>query len=149
MKGIEMGKPIEILLVEDNPGDARLAVEAMKEAKVRNQMYVVTDGEKAIEFLNKEGEYSDVPRPDLIFLDLNLPRLSGSEVLTIIKEDPNLRSIPVVILTVSRDEEDILRSYEHHANCYVTKPLDLVAFIDVVKGIEEFWFTMVQLPPPP
>ena len=149
MKGIEMGKPIEILLVEDNPGDARLAVEAMKEAKVRNQMHIVKDGVEAIRYLHNEGEYSKMPRPDLIFLDLNLPRMSGREVLTIIKEDPDLKAIPVVILTVSRDEEDILKSYEHHANCYVSKPLDLEAFIDVVKGIEHFWFTMVQLPPPP
>ena len=149
MKGEEMGKPIEILLVEDNPGDARLAVEAMKEAKIRNHMHVVRDGVEAIEFLRKEREYSDAPRPDLIFLDLNLPRMSGREVLRIIKEDPDLMSIPVVILTVSRDEEDILMSYLHHANCYVSKPLDLGAFIDVVKGIEHFWFTIVELPQVP
>lgn len=146
MKGMDMGKPIEILLVEDNPGDARLAVEAMKEAKVRNQMHIVHDGVEAVRFLRNEDEYSDMPRPDLVFLDLNLPRMNGREVLKFIKEDPDLRSIPVVILTVSRDEEDILRSYEHHANCYVSKPLDLEAFIEVVKGIEHFWFSMVQLP---
>ena len=149
MKGNDKGKPIEILLVEDNSGDTRLTVEAMKEAKIRNQMHVVKDGVEAIKFLHKEGEYSDMPRPDLILLDLNLPRMSGREVLTTIKGDPDLRSIPVVILTVSRNEEDILRSYEHHANCYVTKPLDLEAFIEVLKGIEHFWFTIVQLPQAP
>jgi len=149
MKGNEMGRQIEVLLVEDNPGDARLAAEAMKEADVDNHVHVVKDGVEAIRFLQKEGEYSDMPRPDLIFLDLNLPRMSGREVLAIIKEDPDLRSIPVVILTVSSEEEDILRSYEHHANCYVSKPLDLEAFIDVVMGIEHFWFTIVQLPQAP
>lgn len=146
MRGIEMGKPIEILLVEDNPGDARLAVEAMKEGKVRNHMEVVEDGVEAMNYLRGEGEYAGKPRPDLVLLDLNMPRMDGREVLKAMKTDPELCSIPVVILTVSKDEQDILSSYEHHANCYVTKPLDFDQFIHVVKSIENFWFTLVQLP---
>jgi len=141
------GKPIEILLVEDNPGDVRLTVEALKEAKVRNELYVVGDGVAALAFLRREGEYASAPRPDLILLDLNLPKKDGREVLAEIKGDPDLRRIPVVILTVSQAEEDILRSYDLHANCYVTKPVGLDQFLNIVESIEDFWLTIVQLPP--
>lgn len=140
-------KPIEILMVEDNPGDVRLTVEALKEGKVRNKLHVVEDGVEAMAFLRGEGEYADAPRPDLILLDLNLPRKDGREVLAEIKGDPNLRRIPVVVLTVSEANEDILKSYDLHANCYVTKPVDLDQFIVVVKSVEDFWLTIVKLPP--
>jgi len=142
-----VAEPIEILLVEDNPGDARLATEALKEAKVRNKLHWVKDGVKAMAFLRREGEHSDSPRPDLILLDLNLPRKDGREVLSEIKSDEDLRRIPVVILTISDDEQDILRSYDTHANCYITKPLDLDRFMQVVKSIEDFWLQIVKLPP--
>jgi two-component system, chemotaxis family, response regulator Rcp1 len=138
---------VEILLVEDNPGDVRLTREALREGKVRNNLSVVDDGVKAVQFLRREGEYADAPRPDLILLDLNLPRMSGPEVLEQIKADPELRSIPVVILTSSQAERDIVRAYELSANCYITKPVDLDQFISVVKTIEDFWFTIVRLPP--
>lgn len=141
------GKPVEILLVEDNAGDARLAMEALKEAKVRNELHWVQDGVEALAFLRQEGEYSEVPRPDVILLDLNLPKKDGREVLADIKADESLRRIPVVILTVSADERDILDTYDNHANCYITKPLDLGQFMEVVKSIEEFWLTIVKLPP--
>jgi CheY-like chemotaxis protein len=140
-------KPIEILMVEDNPGDVRLTVEALKEGKVRNKLHVVEDGVEAMAFLRGEGEYADAPRPDLILLDLNLPKKDGREVLAEIKGDPNLRRIPVVILTVSEANEDILKTYDLHANCYVTKPVDLDQFIVVVKSVEDFWLTIVKLPP--
>jgi two-component system, chemotaxis family, response regulator Rcp1 len=143
---MEDAAPIEILLVEDNPGDVRLTVEALKEGKVRNHMSVVTDGEKAMSFLRREDGYADSPRPDLILLDLNLPRKDGREVLAEIKEDPDLRRIPVVVLTTSKAEEDIVRSYNLHANCYITKPVDLDQFISVVRSIEDFWFSVVRLP---
>jgi chemotaxis family two-component system response regulator Rcp1 len=142
-----IGKPIEILLAEDNPGDVRLTVEALKDAKVHNNLHVAEDGVEAMVFLRREGEYADAPRPDLILLDLNLPKKDGREVLAEIKEDPDLRRIPVVILTVSQAEEDILRSYDLHANCYITKPVNLDQFLKVVRSIEEFWFTIVKLPP--
>ncbi len=142
-----IGQPIEILLVEDNPGDVRLTQEALKEGKVRNKLHVVGDGVEALAFLCQEGEYADAPRPDLILLDLNLPRKNGREVLAEIKEHPNLRRIPVVILTVSQAEEDVLRTYDLHANCYITKPVDLEQFIKVVASIEDFWLTIVRLPP--
>ncbi len=142
-----IGRPIEILLVEDNPGDVRLTQEALKEGKVRNKLHVVEDGVEALAFLRQEGEYAESPRPDLILLDLNLPRKNGREVLAEIKEHPNLRRIPVVILTVSQAEEDVLRTYDLHANCYVTKPVDLEQFIKVVASIEDFWLTIVRLPP--
>lgn len=142
-----LGSPIEILLVEDNPGDARLAQEALRDAKVRNNLHWVQDGVETMAFLRQEGEYSEVPRPDLILLDLNLPKKDGREVLTEIKSDESLRRIPVVILTVSADEQDILDTYDNHANCYITKPLDLGQFMEVVKSIEEFWLTIVKLPP--
>lgn len=146
--GKAIGKPIEILLVEDNPGDARLAQEALVEAKVRNNLYIVEDGELAMRFLRREGPYADKPRPDLILLDLNLPKKDGREVLAEIKEDADLRRIPVVILTTSQAEQDIVKSYDLHANCYITKPVDLDKFIEVVQSIERFWFTIVELPPP-
>lgn len=142
-----LGSPIEILLVEDNPGDARLAQEALRDAKVRNNLHWVQDGVETMAFLRQEGQYSEVPRPDLILLDLNLPKKDGREVLTEIKSDESLRRIPVVILTVSADEQDILDTYDNHANCYITKPLDLGQFMEVVKSIEEFWLTIVKLPP--
>ena len=140
------GRPVEILLVEDNPGDVRLTQEALKDAKVRNNMYVATDGEGALAFLHREGEHADAPRPDLILLDLNLPKKNGREVLSEIKSDPELMRIPVVILTTSRAEGDILKAYDLNANCYITKPVDLDQFIKVVKSIEDFWLTIVKLP---
>ena len=139
--------PVEILLVEDNPGDARLAMEALKDAKVRNKLHWVKDGVEAMEFLRREGEYSTAPTPGVVLLDLNLPRKDGREVLVEIKSDEDLRRIPVVILTISDDEQDILRSYDSYANCYITKPLDLDRFIRVVKSIEDFWLEIVKLPP--
>ena len=139
-------KPIEILLVEDNPGDVRLTQEAFKEGKIKNNLYITKDGVEAIEFLRHEGEYSDSPRPDLILLDLNMPRKSGKEVLEEVKADDDLKRIPVVILTTSEAEQDILRSYDLHANCFITKPVDMNQFIEVVKCIENFWFTVVRLP---
>jgi len=142
-----VAEPVEILLVEDNPGDARLAMEALKDAKVRNKLHWVKDGVEAMAFLRREGEHSSAPRPDLVLLDLNLPRKDGREALAEIKSDEDLRRIPVVILTISDDEQDILRSYDTHANCYITKPLDLDQFMRVVKSIEDFWLQIVKLPP--
>ena len=139
-------RPIEILLVEDNPGDARLAQEAMKEAKVKNNLHWVEDGVQAMSFLRNEEGYEEAPRPDVVLLDLNLPKKDGREVLSEIKSDNQLKNIPVVILTVSKDEEDILKSYDLHANCYITKPLDLDSFLEVVRSIEDFWLTIVKLP---
>jgi two-component system, chemotaxis family, response regulator Rcp1 len=140
-------KIIEILLVEDNPGDARLAKEALKDAKVNNKLHWVEDGVEAMKFLRNEGKYSLEPRPDVILLDLNLPKKNGQEVLTEIKMDEKLKRIPVVVLTVSKADEDILKSYDLHANCYITKPIDFDQFIKVVKSIENFWLTIVKLPP--
>jgi len=137
---------IEILLVEDNPGDVRLTFEALKDGKVHNHLSVATDGVEAMEFLRRQGKFANAPRPDLILLDLNLPRKDGREVLSEIKEDPGLRSIPVVILTTSQAEEDIIRAYDHNANCYITKPVDFDQFMKVVKSIEDFWLTVVKLP---
>ena len=139
-------RPIEILLVEDNPGDARLTIEALKEGKVRNNIYVVTDGMEALNYLFREGKFADVIRPDIILLDLNLPKKNGREVLEIIKSDKDLRRIPVVILTSSKAEEDIVRTYDLHANCYITKPVDLDQFIRVIKSMEDFWLSIVKLP---
>jgi chemotaxis family two-component system response regulator Rcp1 len=147
MNNEEIGKNIEILLVEDNPADIRLAQEAFKDAKVHNILYTVEDGEEAMAFLRREGKYADASRPDLILLDLNLPKKDGREVLAEIKTDEHLKLIPVVILTVSKDEEDILKTYNLHANCYITKPIDFEQFMKVVKTIEEFWLTIVKLPP--
>jgi two-component system, chemotaxis family, response regulator Rcp1 len=143
----ESCRPIEILMVEDNPGDVRLTIEALKEGKVRNNLYTVEDGELALAYLRRQGQFAEATRPDLILLDLNLPKKNGPEVLAEIKEDPELRRIPVVILTVSKAEQDILKSYNLHANCYITKPVDLDQFIQVVKSIEDFWLTVVMLPP--
>jgi chemotaxis family two-component system response regulator Rcp1 len=140
------GRPIEILLVEDNPGDVRLTVEALKEGKVSNHLHVAKDGVEALAFLRQEGKYADAHRPDVILLDLNLPKKDGREVLEEIKADEHLRRIPVVVLTTSSSEQDVLRSYDLHANCYITKPVDLEQFMDVVKGIEDFWLSVVKLP---
>jgi chemotaxis family two-component system response regulator Rcp1 len=139
-------KPTDILLVEDNPGDIRLAQEAFKESKIHNNLHVVGDGEEALAYLRKEGKYEKATRPDLILLDLNLPRKDGREVLREIKNDPALKRIPVAVLTTSSAEEDILKSYDLHANCYITKPIDLNQFITVVQSFENFWFTIVTLP---
>ena len=141
------GKAIEILLVEDNLGDVRLAIEAFKEGKVSNRLSVVEDGVEAMAFLRKEGKYADAPRPDLILLDLNLPRKDGRELLAEIKVDKDLKRIPVVILTISTAEEDILKTYNLNGNCYINKPVDLEKFFAVVKSIETFWLTIVTLPP--
>jgi len=140
-------RPAEILLVEDNPGDARLTREALAQGKVRNILHHVKDGEEAIEFLRREGRFASVRTPDLILLDLNLPRKDGREVLEEIKKDPRLMQIPVVVLTSSQADEDILRSYRLHANCFITKPVDLEQLTRVVQAIEQFWFTLVRLPP--
>ena len=140
-------RPIVILMVEDNPGDVRLTVEALKEGKVRNILHTVEDGEEAMKFLRRQDPYTKSPKPDLVLLDLNLPKKNGREVLAEIKEDPNLRRIPVVILTVSEAEQDIIKSYNLHANCYITKPVNLDQFIKVVRSIEDFWLTVVLLPP--
>ena len=142
-----VNKLVDILLVEDNPGDVRLTKEALREAKVLNKIYVAKDGVEAMEFLRKEGSFAHVPVPDLILLDLNLPRKDGREVLAEIKKDPKLKHIPVVILTSSKADEDILKSYDLHANCYVTKPVDLDGFVEIMHSMEEFWFTIVKLPP--
>jgi len=141
------GKPIEILLVEDNPGDARLAQEALRDSKVSNTLKIVGDGVEAMDYLRKKGKYGKTARPDLILLDLNLPKKDGREVLAEIKADAYLKRIPVVILTISKAEEDVLKSYDLHANCYITKPIDLNQFVEVVKSIENFWLTIVKLPP--
>ena len=144
---VEKNGPIEILLVEDNPGDVRLTKEALKEGKVYSNLHTVKDGVEAMEFLRRQGKYSSVPRPDIILLDLNLPKKDGREVLQEIKSDAELRRIPVVVLTTSKAEEDVLRTYDLHANCYVTKPVDLEKFMGVVKTIDSFWLTVVTLPP--
>jgi CheY-like chemotaxis protein len=139
-------RPIEVLLVEDNPGDVRLTIEAMRETKVLVNLSIAPDGEEALTLLRKEGAHQGAPRPDLILLDLNLPKKDGREVLADIKADSSLRRIPVVVLTTSRAEEDILRTYDLHANCFITKPVDLDQFITVVRSISEFWFSVVRLP---
>jgi chemotaxis family two-component system response regulator Rcp1 len=140
-------RPAEILVVEDNPGDVRLMREALRESKIINQLRAVSDGQEAMAFLRKQGRYANAIRPDLILLDLNLPGKDGREVLSEIKADLDLRRIPVVIVTSSKAEEDILRSYNHHANCYITKPLDLEKFIEVIRAIQDFWISIVKLPP--
>jgi CheY-like chemotaxis protein len=140
-------KPVEILLVEDSPADIRLTQEALKGSKIRNHLHIVTDGEEAMDFLQGRGSYAGMPRPDIILLDLNLPRKNGHEVLKEIKEDTELRRIPVVILTTSDDEHDVLKSYDLYANCYITKPLSLERFGNIVQHIEDFWLTIVRLPP--
>ena len=138
--------PIRILLVEDSPGDVRLTIEALKDGKVRNELSVVGDGIEALAFLRREGKYSEASRPDLILLDLNLPKLNGRELLALIKQDDSLKRIPVVVLTTSEAETDVLRVYDLNANCYITKPVDLDKFITVIKAIEDFWLTIVKLP---
>ena len=140
-------KPVDILIVEDNEGDARLIKEVLYDSKILTNLHVVSDGLQALDFLKKKGEFAHKPRPDLIILDLNLPKKDGREVLAEIKTDLDLKKIPVVIMTISQAEEDILKSYSLHANCFVTKPIDLNQFIKVVKSIEEFWFSIVKLPP--
>jgi CheY-like chemotaxis protein len=142
------GKAVEILLVEDNPGDADLARDALESSRVLNKLHVVADGVEAMEFLRGRGKFTNVRRPDLILLDLNLPRKDGREVLAEIKSDDGLKSIPVVILTTSKAEEDILMTYNLHGNCFITKPIDLEQFLKVVRSIEDFWLTIVKLPSP-
>jgi CheY-like chemotaxis protein len=142
-----IGRPVEILLVEDNPGDVRLTEEALKEGKIVNRLSVVGDGVEALAFLRREAKYANASRPDLILLDLNLPKKDGREVLAEIKADDDLKRIPVVILTISKAEEDILKTYNLHCNCYITKPVDLSQFLTVVKAVEDFWLTIVKLPP--
>ena len=143
---VERNGPIEILLVEDNPGDVRLTKEALKEGKVYSNLHTVKDGVEALDFLRRAGKYGAAPRPDIILLDLNLPKKDGREVLEEIKRDEALKRIPVVVLTTSKAEEDVLRTYNLHANCYVTKPLGLDQFVKVMRSIEQFWFTIVRLP---
>jgi CheY-like chemotaxis protein len=139
-------RPIEILLIEDNPGDARLTQEALREGRVSNRLSHVIDGVEAMAFVRREPPFADAPRPDLILLDLNLPRKDGREVLAELKEDPRLRLIPVVVLTTSEAEQDILRTYELHGNCYITKPVDLEKFLHIVRAVENFWLAVVKLP---
>jgi chemotaxis family two-component system response regulator Rcp1 len=139
-------EPIKILLVEDQPADVRLTEEVLKQGKVANELFVAEDGEKAMQFLRHEGEYEEVPRPDLVILDLNLPRMDGKEVLQAIKGDPALLKIPVLMLTTSAAERDILDAYSHHVNAYITKPIDLDEFVAVVSSIEQFWLSIVRLP---
>lgn len=146
MNTTEMGEAVKILLVEDNPGDVRLTMEAFKDGKICNHLDVVMDGEEALAFLRREGKYADESLPNLILLDLNLPKKDGREVLMDIKNDKELKRIPVVVLTTSVAEKDILKTYDLHANCYITKPVDFDQFITVVKSIEDFWLTIVKLP---
>ena len=143
----QIGRPIEILLVEDNPGDVRLTIEALKEGKVYNNLSVVPDGTEAMEYLRKQGRHAESIRPDLVLLDLNLPKKDGREVLIDIKTDEELKSIPVIILTSSQAEEDVLKAYNNYANCYVTKPVDVDQLFKIVKAIENFWLAIVKLPP--
>jgi CheY-like chemotaxis protein len=146
MNGSASIQPVEILLVEDNAGDILLTQEVLREGKVVNRLNIVRDGVEAIEFLRRQGRFAAAPRPDLILLDLNLPRKDGREVLAEVKSDPDLRRIPVVVLTTSKAEEDVLQSYDLHANCYITKPVALEDFINVIRSIEDFWLTIVKLP---
>jgi chemotaxis family two-component system response regulator Rcp1 len=147
MNGMKTIHPVEILLVEDNPGDVRLTLEALKDAKIFNHLHVVEDGVAALDFLYQRDPFSEAPRPSLILLDLNLPKKNGREVLFEIKSDEKLKTIPVVILTTSQAEEDVVKAYALHANCYITKPVDFAQFNKIVKSIEEFWLTLVTLPP--
>jgi CheY-like chemotaxis protein len=140
-------RPVDILLVEDNPGDVRLTKEALKDAKVLNEIYVARDGVEAMQFVHREGSFANAPMPDLILLDLNLPRKDGREVLAEIKKDPKLQHIPVVVLTTSKADEDIIKTYNLHANAYITKPVDLNRFVEIMHALEQFWFTIVKLPP--
>lgn len=146
MKAITAGRPIEILLVEDSATDVFLAKEALEHAKMRNNLHVVKDGVEAMAFLRKQGKYTDVPRPDLVLLDLNMPRKDGREVLSEVKADDDLKCIPVVVLTTSKSQEDVIKAYGLHANCYISKPVDFEQFANVVRAIDQFWFTVVTLP---
>lgn len=146
MSTLALGRQVEILLVEDNPGDIRLTREALKEAKVVNRLHTVTDGAEAIAFLRRERGYENAVRPDLILLDLNLPRKDGKDVLAEIKSDPELKRMPVVVLTTSQAEQDILRSYDLHANCFISKPVEITRFLQVLQAIDQFWFSIVTLP---
>src|SRR5690242_8862674 len=146
MKADEGPPPVQILLIEDDPADARLTLEALKEGRVPNQLHVVEDGEEALAFLRREGKYAAAPRPDVILLDLNLPKRSGAEVLRVVKADGELKSIPVVVLTTSKAAKDIEESYRLHANCFITKPSDVWQFFEVIKSVEGFWLTTVRLP---
>jgi two-component system, chemotaxis family, response regulator Rcp1 len=141
-------RPVKILLVEDNPGDVRLTVEALRDSKILNDLEIVPDGVEALRYLRREPGYRDAARPDLVLLDLNLPRKDGREVLAELNKDDDLRRVPVVVMTTSRSEEDVLRSYDFGANCYITKPLDMNQFVNVVQAINDFWFTIVTLPEP-
>ncbi len=140
-------RPVDILLVEDNPGDVRLTKEALKDAKVLNEIYVARDGVEAMQFVHREGSFAEAPMPDLILLDLNLPRKDGREVLAEIKKDPKLQHIPIVVLTTSKADEDIIKTYNLHANAYITKPVDLNRFVEIMHALEQFWFTIVRLAP--
>jgi len=146
MPSSSAGHPIEILLVEDNPDDAYMTMEALREGKVRNQVHHIEDGVEALRFLRRQGDHANAPRPDLILLDLSLPRLGGLEVLAEIKHDPELRRIPVIIMTSSKREQDVVRAYNNYANCYVNKPVDLEQFLGAVRRIEDFWLSVVRLP---
>lgn len=147
--GKNLGRPIEILLVEDSPSDALLTKEALRQGKVNNTLHHVEDGVDALAFLRKEGEYADVPRPDVILLDLNLPRMSGQEVLKEIRSDESLKCLPIIILTTSDDEGDVLAAYGLSANCYITKPVDMGQFVATMQALDGFWLTWVTLPPGP
>lgn len=141
-----MTAPIEILLVEDNPGDIRLTTEALRRGRVANTLHVVDDGDKALAFLRREGEYADAPRPGLVLLDLNLPGLDGRDVLAEVKSDPSLRRVPIIVLTTSSADRDIANSYDLGANCFISKPVELSEFLDVIKSFEGFWLSVVHLP---
>ena len=141
------GRPIEILLVEDNPGDVRLTKEAFKEGQIDNEMHVATDGEAALDYLYQRGEHEEAVRPDLVLLDLNLPKVDGIEVLEQVKGDPDLKQIPVIVLSSSEDESDVLKSYENYTNAYLTKPVDPDEFVELVRSLESFWLQFVHLPP--
>ncbi|WP_262177572.1 response regulator [Haloarcula laminariae] len=147
MSETETSRAVEILLAEDNPGDVKLTEKALEKGNVLNNLHVVNDGVEAMAFLRQEGEYDSAPRPDLLLLDLNMPRMDGQEVLAEMKSDEDLRRIPVVVLTSSAAEEDIVESYDHHANAYLTKPVDFDGFVDIVGSIEEFWLSVVKRPP--
>ena len=146
MRGELSVQPIEILLVEDNPADVRLTQEGLKEAKVTNRLHAVMDGKAALDFLHRRGAHRDAPRPDVILLDLNLPGIDGHAVLKQVKDDAALRTIPIVVLTSSEAESDVVRSYEEHANCFISKPIDFDGFLRVIHAVEDFWFTVVKLP---
>ena len=146
MSNPNRSEPIEILLVEDSPDDAEMTMDALRDGRLRNRITHVEDGKEAMAFLRREGKYASAPRPDLILLDLHMPRMNGREVLAEVKEDSELRRIPVVMMTQSKDEQDILAAYNLHVNCYVTKPVDMDQFIGAVRSIENFWFTIVRLP---